>query len=68
MGHEDAFPRPRVSARCRFSQPTFAGTPGNGRDAPLAAIKNNQTECDPAALPHASADMPPIIRRRFSGA
>ena len=33
MGHEDAFPRPRLSARCRFSQGTFAGTRGNGRDA-----------------------------------
>jgi hypothetical protein len=30
-GHEDAFPRPSVSARCRFSQGTFAGTLGNGR-------------------------------------
>jgi hypothetical protein len=36
-GHEDAFPRPRLSARCRFSQGTFAGTWGNGRDAPKAA-------------------------------
>jgi len=26
MGHEDAFPRPRLSARCRFSQGTLAGT------------------------------------------
>ena len=30
-GHEDAFPRPMLSARCRFSQGTFAGTRGNGR-------------------------------------
>jgi len=30
QGHEDAFPRPRLSARCRFSQGTFAGTRGNG--------------------------------------
>jgi hypothetical protein len=37
-GHEDAFPRPRLSARNRFSQGTFAGTRGNGRDAPLPAI------------------------------
>src|SRR5580693_2519474 len=34
-GHEDAFPRPRLSARCWFSQGTFAGTWGNGRDAPI---------------------------------
>ena len=35
MGHEDAFPRPRLNARCRFSQRIFAGTRGNGRDAPI---------------------------------
>jgi len=39
QGHEDAFPRPRLSARCRFSQGTFAGTRGNGRDAPIPAIR-----------------------------
>src|SRR5215475_11091690 len=33
-GPEDAFPRQRLSARCRLSQGTFAGTRGNGRDAP----------------------------------
>jgi hypothetical protein len=38
-GHEDAFPRPRLSARCRFSQGTFAGTRGNGRDAPIPAVR-----------------------------
>jgi hypothetical protein len=38
QGHEDAFPEPRLSARCRFSQGTFAGTLGNGRDAPKAAV------------------------------
>ena len=37
-GHEDAFPRPRLSARCRFRQGTFAGTRGKGRDAPSAVI------------------------------
>jgi hypothetical protein len=29
-GHEDAFPRPRLSARCRFSQGTFAGMQATG--------------------------------------
>ena len=33
-GHEDAFPPPRLSGRCWFSQGTFAGTRGNGEDAP----------------------------------
>jgi hypothetical protein len=34
VGHEDAFPRPTLSARYRFGQGTFAGTRGNERDAP----------------------------------
>jgi len=38
MGHEDAFPRLRLSARCRFGQATFSGTHGNERDAPIAAV------------------------------
>ena len=28
--HEDAFPPPRLSVRCRFSHGTFARTRGNG--------------------------------------
>jgi hypothetical protein len=36
MGHEDAFPEPTLSARCRFSQRTFAGTQGTWREAPKA--------------------------------
>ena len=36
--HEERFPPPRLSARCRFSQGTFAGMRGNGRDAPSAVI------------------------------
>jgi hypothetical protein len=44
MGHEDAFPRSRLSARCRFSQGTFAGTRGNGRDAPIPAIRRTAIE------------------------
>jgi hypothetical protein len=30
LGHEDAFPQPRLSARYRFSQGTFAGTRATG--------------------------------------
>ena len=33
-GHQDSFLRPKPSARYRFSQETFVGTHGNGRDAP----------------------------------
>ena len=38
LGHEDAFPPPTLSARCRFSQETFVGTRGNARDVPTAVI------------------------------
>jgi hypothetical protein len=38
LGHEYAFPPPRLSACCRFSQGTFAQTRGNGRDAPIADL------------------------------
>jgi hypothetical protein len=33
------FPVPRLSARYRFSQGTFAGTWGNGRDAPISVVR-----------------------------
>jgi hypothetical protein len=35
MGQEGRFPPPRLTARCRISQETFAGTRANGRDAPI---------------------------------
>jgi hypothetical protein len=38
VGHQDAFLRPRLKARYRFSRGTFARTHGNGRDAPIAVI------------------------------
>jgi len=41
MGHEDAFLRPRLNARYYFSKGTLAGTRGNGRDAPKAALPVN---------------------------
>jgi len=37
--HEDAFPRPRLSARFRLGKATFAGTPGNGQDAPIPVVR-----------------------------
>jgi hypothetical protein len=33
-GHEDAFPRPRLSARFRLGKETFAGPGGEEEDAP----------------------------------
>jgi len=34
MGHGPALLPTEASGRCRFSQATFAGMHGNGRDAP----------------------------------
>ena len=39
VGHEHALPQPRLSARCWFSQRTFAGARGNGEVAPSAVIR-----------------------------
>jgi hypothetical protein len=62
MGHEDAFPRPRLSAPCPFSQRTFAGASGNDEDAPFADLADRaphlfehpigdvETRCPPAAI------------------
>jgi hypothetical protein len=38
MGQQHQFPPPEPSARYRFGQGTFAGTRGNERHAPKAAI------------------------------
>ena len=39
LGHEDQFPPLRLSARYPFGQETFAGVRGNGRDAPIGAVR-----------------------------
>jgi len=52
-GHEDAFPRLTLSARFRFSQRTFAGAHGNGRDAPIPVVE----------LPENLAGIPPSAIR-----
>jgi hypothetical protein len=44
MGHEDLFSRRRLSDRCRFGQGTFARMRGNGRDAPIPAIREAAIE------------------------
>jgi hypothetical protein len=41
MGHQDAFLRPWLSARYRFSQETFGRMRGKGRDASKAALDPN---------------------------
>jgi hypothetical protein len=43
-GHEDQFPPPRLSAGCGFRKETFAGAHGNGRDAPIPAIRGTEIE------------------------
>jgi hypothetical protein len=38
-GHEGQFLSPKLNARCQLGERTFAGTCGNGRDAPFPAIR-----------------------------
>ena len=56
-GHEDAFLRPRLNARYRFGKGTLAGTRGNGRDAPKAAVPPKGVE---EAKPTRSCRSPPV--------
>ena len=64
LGHVDAFPRPGLSARCRFSQGTFAGPRGNGRDAPIPDL--------PALTPERGGSTrsghPPVLLDHLVGA
>jgi hypothetical protein len=64
-GHENAFPPPRLSARCQFSQGTFAGTRGNGGNAPYAAIREDTIERLNSTL---SRPSPVAAAVQFSGA
>jgi hypothetical protein len=36
MGHEERFPSPSLSGRCRLGEATFAGMGGKEEDAPKA--------------------------------
>jgi len=56
LGHEDAFPRPRLTARCRFSQETFAGSQGNGDRLRGAIVPDPAVDRDPEEGRH-----PPLV-------
>jgi hypothetical protein len=42
VGHEERLPPSRLNCCCRFGQATFAGTQGNGRDAPIADLHSTR--------------------------
>ena len=44
MGHEERFPLTRLSVGCEFSKETIAGMCGNGRDAPIPAVRLSWVE------------------------
>jgi hypothetical protein len=60
--HEDALPRPRLSARYRFSQGTFAGSRGNGRNAPIPAVRLSWV--DESSRPRSCENVPEPRKRR----
>jgi len=58
MGHGPALLSIKASGRCRFSQKTFAGSHGNGRDAPIPAIASARLN-----RPHTTQSGPSSCRR-----
>jgi hypothetical protein len=44
LGHQERLPPPRLSGRCGFGEGTFAGTRGNGEDAPIPAVREAAIE------------------------
>jgi hypothetical protein len=44
LGHEDPFPPRWLNVRCVIRHGTFAETNGNGRDAPLPAVRRTVIE------------------------
>jgi hypothetical protein len=40
MGHEERFPRTRLSAGCGFRKDTIVGMRRNGRDAPTTVLRD----------------------------
>ena len=61
LGHEDQFPSPRPSDRCRCSQETFGRPSGNGRGAPIPAI--GEPAIEPSRL-RPDADIRPAHKSR----
>jgi len=42
MGHEDQFPRPSLSGRCRLGEATFAAMGRKEEDASKAGIRDSR--------------------------
>jgi len=51
VGHGPTLLSTEASGRCRFSQATFVGAHGNGRDAPIPAV------CGPKIEPRESTQL-----------
>jgi len=49
LGHEERFPSPSLSGRCRLDEATFAGMGGKEEDAPIPATPewDETVRCDP---------------------
>jgi hypothetical protein len=44
LGHEDQFPRPSLSGRCRLGEATFAAMGRKEEDAPKAVFRGKAIE------------------------
>jgi len=64
MGHGPALLSTEASGRCRFTQATFARARGNGRDAPIPAVRKTAIEPpEPTRSGH-----PPVLLDDLVGA
>jgi hypothetical protein len=43
LGHEDQFPPPSLSGRCRLGEATFTGMGGKEENAPKAAVPTTRS-------------------------
>jgi hypothetical protein len=67
MGHEDQLPIPKLSDRYRFSHGTFGRTRGNGRDAPISAVRGIRRPRSLRAGRRFRPMVPVGLSRRLSG-
>jgi hypothetical protein len=44
VGHEERFPSPSLSGRCRLGEATFAGMGGKEEDAPIPVIRRRSAD------------------------
>jgi hypothetical protein len=60
-GHEERFPSPSLSGRCRLGEATFAGMGGKEEDAPIPAFRGGTIEPPESTLNRHSCLRQPMV-------